>query len=285
MPTNNYLPPAELRSTAGDGVRAIIDTAQQAAAPAELELGKVYAVRTGDQVKTIDLTGDAYSELPARKKGITTVRDTTSFAALWEKHADETSEVYADADRLTVTAVLNADGPAGADWGDHRVRLELRETEAWKAWAANDGKLVKQEDFAEFIEDHLPEILKPAAADMLEIAQSISGTVKAEFASGTRLATGQRQLQYTETVTAKAGQKGTLTIPEVFTVGLLPFEGLTEGYQITARLRYRIEGSTLRMGYKLDRPADARTKAFADITTGLAEQISEQILNGTPPAR
>lgn len=274
-----------LRATTGDGVQAIIDTAIATVPPQELTPGKVYAVRTADGIREIDLTGDAWSDTPARKKGITRVRDAASFAALWAKHADETSEAYADADGPTVTAVLNADGPAAADWGDHCVRLELRETEAWKQWAALDGKLVGQEQFAEFIEDHLPEILTPAAAEMLEIAQSISGTVKAEFASGTRLATGQRQLSYVETVTAKAGQKGTLTIPEVFTVGLLPFEGLTAGYQITARLRYRIEGDRLRIGYKLDRPADSKAQAFADIVAAIAGQISTPILNGTPGTR
>jgi uncharacterized protein YfdQ (DUF2303 family) len=272
-----------LRSTEGDGVRAIIDTAQQAAAPAELEIGKVYLARTATGVQKIDLTGAEYLSKPTRKTGTTTVRDAPSFVTLWDKHSDElASEVYADADRLTITAVLDADSADAPNWGGHRLTLALRETDAWKAWAANDGHLIGQEDFAEFIEDHLPEILKPAAAEMLEIAQSISGTVKADFAGGVRLATGQRQLQYTETVTAKAGQKGTLVIPEVFTIGLLPFEGLTEGYQINARFRYRIEGSTLRMGYKLDRPQDSRATAFQDVVKAISEQITVPILNGTP---
>lgn len=282
MPST-YLPPAELRSTAGDGIQAIIDTAQQAAAPTELEPGKVYAVRTGDQVKTLDLTGPEYREYPARKTGLTVVRDAGSFITFWDKHSDGQSEVYADADRLRVEAVLDAHGEEAheARWGDHRLVLSLRETDAWKRWVANDGKLIDQETFAGFIEDHLPEILEPAAAEMLEIAQSISGTVKAEFASGVRLATGQRQLQYVETVTAKAGQKGTLTIPETFVVGLIPFEG-SEGYKLTARLRYKIEGSSLRIGYKLDRPADVRRKAFDDVVTAIDEGIETTILNGTP---
>lgn len=275
--------PTELRSAANDGgVQAIIDTAQRAADPKPVEPGSIYLVATANgDVKTIDLY-DAHRPTPARKTGTTTVRDAASFAAFWAKHSDNTSEVYADADRLSVTAVLNADSPTAADWGDHRLRLELRETDAWKQWAANDGKLLEQEQFAEFIEDHLPEILDPAAAEMLEIAQSISGTVKAEFTSGTRLATGQRQLSYVETITTKAGQKNNLVIPETFIVGLLPFEGLTEGYRITARLRYRIEGTGLRIGYKLDRPGDSRKKAFEDITAAIGEQITTPILNGTP---
>lgn len=274
---------AGLRPTT-DGTRAIIDTAQQAAAPAELTPGKVYAIRTGDQVKTIDLTGDEYKTLPTRKSGTTTVRDAASFLALWGKHSDNASEIYADADRLTVTAVLNADASDSADWGDHRIRLELRETEAWRQWAAHDGKLLTQEQFAEHIEDHLPEILEPAAAQMLEIAQSIQGTAKAEFQSGTRLASGERQLKYVETVQAKAGQKGDLTIPEVFTVGLVPFEGAA-GYKLTARLRYRITDNGLRLGYKLDRPQDTRATAFADIVEQIRGDVDHPILNGTPAAR
>lgn len=270
-----------LRSSEGDGVRAIIDTAQQAAAPAELEPGKVYVVHTAAGVQKFDLTGAEYRDLPVRKTGTTTVRDARSFAALWEKHSTEDSEVYADADQLRITAVLDADAPDTANWGGHRLALGLRETDAWTAWAALDGKLIGQEQFAEFVEDHLPEILEPAAAEMLEIAQSISGTVKAEFASGTRLATGQRQLAFTETVTTKAGQKGQLTIPETFVIGLVPFEG-SEGYRLTARLRYRITDTRLTIGYKLDRPADVRAKAFADVVDAIDAQIAQPILNGTP---
>lgn len=263
-------------------IQAVIDTAVRSTPPAEVEPGKFYVFRTPDGIRQLDLTGDQYRDTPARKQGITTVRDADSFAGYWGKHSDDNSEVYADADQLRVTAVLDADTATAARWGGHRLVLSLRETEAWQAWLALDGKLIEQQQFAEFVEDHLPEILEPAAAEMLEIAQSISGTVKAEFASGTRLATGQRQLSYVETVTAKAGQKGTLTIPETFVVGLLPFEGLTKGYQFTARLRYRINGSDLTIGYKLDRPGDVRDKAFADIVTAVGEQIATPILNGTP---
>jgi uncharacterized protein YfdQ (DUF2303 family) len=109
------------------------------------------------------------------------------------------------------------------------VLLALRKTEAWEQWLALDGKLMGQEQFAEFLEDHLPELLDPAAATMLEIAQSIQAATKAEFQSGTRLSTGERQFAYVENVTAKAGQRGDLTIPETFVVGLVPFEG-SEGY-------------------------------------------------------
>ncbi|WP_030928443.1 YfdQ family protein [Streptomyces sp. NRRL B-24720] len=270
----------ELRSTNGEA-QTIVDTALRTAPPAELQPGKVYAFHTPTGVHKVDLTGDEYRGAPARKTGLTTVRDAASFRTYFEKHSDVHSEVYADADRLTVTAVLDAHQPEAPRWNSHVLRLALRETEAWKQWAALDGKLISQEQFAEFLEDHLPELLEPAAAEMLEIAQSFQATSKVDFKSGTRLATGQRQFEYVETTTAKAGQKGQLTIPETFTIGLVPFEG-SEGYRLTARLRYRIVETQLKIGYKLDRPGDIRDTAFRDVVTAIAEHLDEPVMNGTP---
>lgn len=264
-----------------DNVQTIVDTALASAPPAELTPGKVYAFALpGGGIHKVDLTGDEYRDQPARKTGTTTVRDAQAFLTYWDKHHDADSEVYADNERLTVTAVLDAHTPGTARWGGHRLHLALRTTDAWKQWLALDGKLMSQEQFAEFLEDHLPELLTPDAATMLEIAQSIQGVAKAEFQSGTRLQSGERKLAYVETVTAKAGQKGELVIPETFVVGLVPFEG-SEGYQLTARLRYRINGGPLQLGYKLERPADVQRTAFADVVKAIGEQIDTPIMNGT----
>ncbi|WP_060886215.1 DUF2303 family protein [Streptomyces caniscabiei] len=264
-----------------DNAQVIVDTALQAARPEQLEPGKVYAWLTANGPQKIDLTGDLYKDAPSRKHGTTTVRDAVSFLAYHGKHADEHSEVYADAEKLTVTAVLDADTANAARWGGHRLHLALRETQAWKQWMHHDGKLMPQEQFAEFIEDHLPELLEPAAAEMLEISQSIQGVAKAEFQSGTRLSSGERRLAYVETVSAKAGQKGELVIPETFVIGLVPFEG-SEGYKLTARLRYRINGGPLQLGYKLERPDEVRRTAFEDVVKAIGEEIDTPVMNGTP---
>ncbi|MEE1814249.1 DUF2303 family protein [Streptomyces sp. SP18ES09] len=265
-----------------DNVRTLVTVAQQAAAPVALEVGKYHVVRTADGFRTVDLTTPEHTGVPERKQGTTTVRDAVSFGAYFDKHADSNTEVYADAERLTVTAVLDAHTADGPRWSGHRLTLSLCKTKAWEQWIANDGRLLGQEQFAEFLEDHLPELLEPSAAEMLEIAQSIQGATKAEFQSSTRLSSGQRQFAFVETVTAKAGQKGQLTIPETFVIGLVPFEG-SEGYRLTARFRYRLgrEGG-LTLGYKLERPGDVIRKAFADVVTAIGEQIEQPIMNGTP---
>ncbi|WP_435279122.1 DUF2303 family protein [Streptomyces sp. 1222.5] len=264
-----------------DNAQVIVDTALRSAQPVELELGKVYAFHTTSGVQKVDLTGDQYKDQPTRKTGTTTVRDAKSFLAYWEKHKDDNSEVYADSERLTVTAVLDANTDSSARWGGHRLHLALRQTAAWQQWMRQDGHLMKQEDFADFLEDHLPELLEPDSATMLEIAQSIQGVAKAEFQSGTRLSSGERKLAYTETINAKAGQKGELVIPETFIVGLVPFEG-SGGYRLTARLRYRINGGPIQLGYKLERPTEIRDQAFADVVKAIGEDIDVAIMNGQP---
>ncbi|MDT0306846.1 DUF2303 family protein [Streptomyces sp. DSM 44917] len=263
-------------------LQPVIDTATRAAEPHQLQPGGYYIVNTPAGVREIDLTGDQYKDAPTRKTGTTTVRDVAGFTTYYGKHADDATEVYADAERLTVTAVLDAHRADAPRWAGHRLTLALRTTDAWRQWLAKDGELSGQEEFAEFIEDHLPELLEPTAAEMLEIAQSIQGATKAEFQSSTRLVSGQRQFQFVETTTAKAGQKGQLTVPETFTIGLVPFEG-SEGYRVSARFRYRLgRDGALSLGYKLERPGDILRTAFADVVTAIGEQITQPVMNGTP---
>lgn len=262
-------------------VQSVAALAQQALAPKGVEPGNIYLVATANgSVQTVDLTGPEHTGKLARKTGTTTVRDAESFLAYWTKHHDDASEVYADSERLTITAVLDANAADEPRFGGHRLHLALRETTAWKQWIHMDGQLTDQDTFAEFLEDHLPELLEPSAADMLEIAQSFQANSKVDFQSASRLASGQRQFKFVETVDAKAGQKGQLTVPETFVVGLVPFEG-SEGYRLTARLRYRIGQKGLLLGYKLERPDEIRKTAFADVVKAIGEQIDTAVMNGT----
>lgn len=280
--------PVELTSTAGD-VQVIVDTARESVQPLKLEVGEVYAVRNRHgEPTTLDLTGDAYRDLPRRKTGTTKVWDAESFLAYYAKHNDQGSDLYADVQQLKVTAVLDAHQQDAARWGQHRLVLELRQTTDWATWLKYDGKLIAQDVFAQHIEDNLSVIVMdeddpkaPSAAQMLEIAQSLEASSKVEFLSGTRLADGQRQLLYTESTQGKAGTKGKLDIPSHFWIGVQPFEG-SQRYRVKARFQYRISDSELRLAYRLEKPEEALKAAFSDVLGALAEDITEPIMNGSP---
>lgn len=264
--------------------QALIDITRQAADPVSLALGEYHVVHTADGVVQIDLTGDRYLELPRRKHGTVVVRDAASFLAYWGKHSTEASELYADRDRLSVTGVLDAHGTDAdeADWGQHRVVLQLRHSPAFKAWLQLSGNLVTQTGFAEFIEDHRGDIVEPTAADVLELAQTFQATTKVSFRSSNRLKSGARQLSYVEDVEASAGQRGELTIPDELRLGLLVFEGGSVADAVTARLRYRIEDGRLRLGVVLDRIAEVVDGAFAGVVAVVDTAVSQPVMFGTP---
>lgn len=269
----------------GTGVNEVADLAMAAADPSELELGKVYVMASRDGHDIIDLTGDEHRDQPARKKGSTTVRDVPSFAGYWGKHSrPEVSEVYADRDALKVTAVLDAHGAAdtATGWAQHRLVLALKYSTAFVAWKTHNGRDMAQEEFAEFLEDNRADIFAPAAAEMLEVAQSIQAATKVDWSSGFRLADGQRRMAYTETTESRSGTKGELAIPAEIVLHLPIFDGATTADQLVARFRHRLQNGQLRLSYKLDRPDDVVTAAFEGVIAEVAEQCSATVLRGTP---
>ncbi|WP_166345026.1 DUF2303 family protein [Phytoactinopolyspora limicola] len=281
--------------TAGaNETQAAIDAGTAIAKPAPLDdEGRFYStvVPAGAAQKTIDLEDlyDKRRDRPRRKTGVVRHDTATSFIHYVDKHGLPETETWADLNTSTITAVINAhdgindrgdtEGPAG--WGDHRAILQLQKTPAWTTWLANDKKPMNQATFAEFIEDNQVHIQEPAAATMLEIAQSIQAATSVTFESGTRLSTGEVHLVYREDTDAKAGRKGDLTIPQQFTVLLQPYQG-TPHYRVPARFRYRLNNGDLLMSYALDRPEDVLELAFNETVAQIAEETERTVMHGKP---
>ena len=271
--------------------QAIIDVALTASDPKKLDPGAVYSVtEPNGGVRLIDLATDELAVYPSRKRGTVKVQSADAFVAYLKKHGQSYSEVYADRVGKRIVGVVNASmGTTGdglddyAGWGDHRVEFDVILTDAWKEWLKNDGTLMPQVAFAEFIEDHLSDISVPAAAEMLEIAQSIVATMSVNFESTRKLSTGEAQLEYRETHEAQAA-KGTLEIPTTITLGLAPFEGAA-AYALDARFRYRINQGNLHLAYKLVDPELKIKDAFDHIVNDITEQLGEDgglVLDGVP---
>lgn len=275
---------------------AVIQIAQDAARAESngvlLAPGSIYAFPTANGPHVLDMGKDGYlTRLPApqRKQGTTTVEDHASFLTYYRKHADENTETYVNVDQQRITAVLDAHATDGPRWGQHRLTLQLRTTKAWKAWTAHDNGWLPQREFAEHIEARLDDIVEPAAAEMLELAQSFQAKTTVKFNSGTRLASGDMNLTWEETTEAAAGNKGQIKIPAVFKL-LLPCLELpvVEGedpvfYAIEARFRYRIErGGGLAIGYLLDDPDAKLRDAVLDVVGQVEKALNVQVLRGTP---
>lgn len=248
---------------------AISTIAQQAKSPDAVDPGKVYAVAHGDTVKVIDT--DAYSERPRRKKGTANVRDSESFIAYLDKHGIKgETEVLTKQRENKIISFIDAGTDSEAGWSEHHLVLTLEQSPEFLKWTKLSGQMFSQTDFAEFIEENASDIVAPAAAEMLEIVSSLQVARSADFESAVRLSDGNVQFGYRETTNAKAGTTGQLTIPTEFSLGIRPYLG-GNPYQVQAKFRYRLRGSELLLGFKLERIDDILLNAF----NGVAESIQE----------
>lgn len=280
--------------TAGSDVPAIAAVVRQAAIPQELDLGSLYVVHRGDGgIEQIDLTSDAYREQPARIEGTVQLTHVDSLLSYWDKHHDGSSEVYADRERHTITTVLDAnhgwqaedeserDEEERARWCRHRAVLTLTMSDTMRQWLARDGKPMGQEDFAEFLEDHMADITDPDGATLLEMAQAFQATTHAQFKSGFHIQNGQRILSYVETVDGRMSD-GQTAVPTRLDLRVPVWRGAYTAVEMTARLRYRVPGGKLTFSYHLDRPTEVVDAAFEAEIARIAEHVERPVLRGTP---
>ena len=247
-------------------------------------------------MQKIDLTGDQYRDFPKRKTGTVTVRNVTSFARYYAKHADVDSEVFADLDQGTVTAVLDAHraqeavGTGDADaarWQQHRLILGLQLTQPWKDWTACNKRWMGQEAFAEFLEEHARDIDpggSVTSADLLESAQHFKANLKVAITSSRRLRDGQVQFEYTEHVESagRSACKGLIEMPSEFDLAIKPYEDCDTA-PVAVRLRYRItDDKSLALGYFMNDPDRVVREAAADVVEVLQAACSVTVMHGQP---
>jgi uncharacterized protein YfdQ (DUF2303 family) len=257
----------EMVPTNDSGVQAIIDAGLVSADPAMLVKDELAAfmIPHGAKVQLVDIAAQLaeHQDHPERKTGTFKVHDADSFVTYMGKHSLPESEVWADTIGNRIVGVINAhesvhvpvsDDGALAGWGDHRVTYDVKTTKAWDAWIQHDGDLLGQAEFAEHIEDRLVDIVRPASADILELAQTFEANIG-------------------------AGKSGQLEIPRDFDLGLIPFEGAVP-FKVVARLRYRIQNGVLRIGYRLVRPEDVLRDAFESVIDTVREGVDCPVFRG-----
>lgn len=218
---------------------------------------------------------------PLRARGTVAVRDAASFSRLIlrRKTSRAALRVYGVmTPSPKFVAVLN-DHTLEPGWRDDRIVYDCPLSREWKTWTSASGKQMDQVAFAQFIEDNLPDIATPPAADMLEISRTLEAKKKVNFASGVRLHNGEHQITYEEQVDGTAA-KGRLQVPETFSIGIAVLEG-GDRYQVEARLRYRIaEGGKLTMWFDLIRPHRVLEDAATFVWKWIEGETGETIIHG-----
>lgn len=217
--------------------------------------------------------------VPYRARGTTTARDVKSFAVLVNEFAGSQTKLYGSFAPPGFRAIFNGNSAEGGPgWADHRVDYACPLSVEWKRWNDSNKKQMNQADFAQFIEDNLPDLLD--GATLLEVSRTLQAKKKVNFSSGIRLSDGQNEFTYEEQIEGTAG-KGKFKVPETFDIGIAVFEG-GPLYKVTARLRYRIsnEGG-LALWYDLERPHKILEDAVKAVWSEIEAATKKTILNAS----
>jgi uncharacterized protein YfdQ (DUF2303 family) len=240
-------------------------------------------VPEGCKVADLSAAMEKTQPAPNRKSGTVQLKDIASLIAhCANQSAADKAYLYADPDARKITAVFNDNrGAALPGWRDHRAEFKAEYTLEFDNWMRNNKQPKEQTAFAEFIEDNFADIAAPDATRLLDIASTMQAKTSIDFKSSKRLADGQAQLSYVETIDAKAGAAGELTIPKEFTLALRVFKN-GGGYKLKARLKYRLGSGAVKFWYELDRPERSVEDAFAGYITEVRDKTGYAVLIGSP---
>lgn len=265
----------------------VAELAERSVCPAEVTAGAVdeFLVRDSNGTQHIEVIDHEHLlDRPRRRRGTVTALDADSFSLLVTDLGAQNGKtsIYADITVLKLTAILN-DHDVDAGWRDDRVELSIVRTPQWTRWLSLHDKLSEQTAFALHIEENLADIVDPPAADMLELAMSFEATIDATFKSASRLKDGARQFTFNESIEARAGKDGSITVPEGFTISVSPVEG-SDPVTVRAKLRFRLNSGQLKIGYSLEDPAGVERKAFDDVVAKVGESTTTPPYSAKAPA-
>lgn len=248
-----------------------------------------------------DFTGHLRSR-PVAREGTAVAQTLDSFVALVRYHSGPNSAVFVDptwtAPAMTAVIDYHVDAVEGSDEagddqrarnGRHRIRYAFPLAEPWKQWLAANGKMMSQETFASFIEDHIQDVASPLdaevadwgrsfrttialASDLLDLARGLEVVVNSRVKSRVRLQSGETSLVFESE--NKAANGAELTVPGLFVLQL-PLFHRGELVRLPVRLRYRAGSDGMTWGYEIHRPElaiDVQVRSDCDtvqLRTGL----------------
>ena len=218
---------------------------------------------------------------PLRIRQEVALQDTDSFIAyVNEFKLVGATQIFFNSEAEEFTAALDYhDNPDEPSWCGHKADFKPRRSVEFTTWMGMNRKAMAQVDFARFLEENLCDVVEPSSADLLQVALTFEAKRSVDFSLGLRLASGQIQFQYDETIRGTA-QKGTIEVPEQFVLGIaIHVNG--PAYRIPVRLRWRLQESKLSFWYEVVRPHKFIEDALREILLRVATDTGIVVLAGT----
>lgn len=220
-----------------------------------------------------------YAPRPHRLEQRVNLSSLDSFCSYVAKFRDERTAVFADLDKFEFTAILDYHGsPAEPSWRSHTASFTLQKSPELQVWTSKNKNAFDQQAFAEFIEANSADIVRPAAATLIEKALIFQSTSEVKFTSIKNLGNGNTTFMYS----SQESGNGTGTFPNELVLRIELFEG--GGLRdFTALLRYRIENGKLKIFYELLAVERQMRAAFREIFKSLESRVSAPVYLGDAP--
>jgi uncharacterized protein YfdQ (DUF2303 family) len=220
------------------------------------DMGSIPIALTSTNAEVKDLSDiiRRNAEKPDRKRLNLKFYDVDSFIEYVNQQKTQDTRIFAryqGQDIIGFTAIMDFQGakPEATSWHTHKAVLTLTPTPEWMAWHGNDKKQFAQVTFAEFLEEHMQDVTRPTAADLMEVVQNLTLKNDVAFRSQVNLDNGDVQFLYENTSTP-GGPKGTIEFPTRFELNIPVLEG-SEPTPLQARFRYRRVDAALSFSYYL----------------------------------
>lgn len=223
-------------------------------------------------------------ERPARKQGTVKLHDVASFLNYWGRQKDAASAIYGNLQGATFLAVFD-DHTVEPAFRGHRAIFTLTHSVEWGTWAKQNNQPFKgNEEFGEWLENQVPDVIDPPGAKLLEIALNMRVQSNASFGNKAKLANGHLEFQYTNAVDGAATlASGEIAIPEQFVIEIPVWSGINATkYRMDVRFRYRLTGGRLSIWYELVRPHKVLEAAFKDVLSAIETGSGTTVLFGSP---
>lgn len=276
-------------------IDAAVEAAHSLLKPRTVDVGEDPGlIAHGARVQLTDLGPhiDKYRAHPRRKKGNSVHHTLASFIAHVRRNATaEHAAVFVTDTAFQAVYDYHAghEGPAG--WGEHRAHYPLPLSDEFLAWRVT--RSLSGEEFAEFIEDHLADVLEAedvgegildfarrtrlkfaGPVSLLNLSRGVSINVDAKVKEHRKLSSGEAQVVFETTHRDEAG--AVLDLPGAFAVGIPVFKGGGR-YALAVRLRYKVRGGAITWEFVPHGP-----DRLLDHARGEAVEMLEAEIEGVP---
>lgn len=177
---------------------------------------ELYSVHSSQGLQS----NEKFMEAPRRIRTDKGFSDIRGFVEYCRDFAQENSVIFADSEK----AICHFDYHTNEQpaWDEHKASLKLTKSTGWKLWNQKNNEWMEQEDFADFLDRGVVDVVQPTQADLLQLFKNFRITAKMELDSNVSAAGST--LNFREEV--RGGTNiDSIDLPESIVVRLLPYEG------------------------------------------------------------